>query len=53
MKKLRTKLGNKLFELARETYRTNKFLGDKLFKLAAAVSPDKVKLPKAITKAKK
>ncbi len=42
MKKLRTKLGNALFKLARETYSSNPFLGDKLFKLAAAVSPDKV-----------
>lgn len=43
MKKLRTKLGNKLFELARETYPKNKALGDKLFKFAAFVSPDKEK----------
>ncbi len=41
MKKLRTKLGNKLFELARNTYPKNHVLGDKLFKLAAQVSPDK------------
>lgn len=53
MKKLRTKLGNKLFDLARDTYKTNKFLGDKLFKLAALVSPDKAKVEKATAKAKK
>lgn len=43
MKKLRTKLGNYLFELARNTYKKNKVLGDQLFKLAALVSPDKQK----------
>lgn len=46
MKKLRTKLGNSLFELARNTYPKNKVLGDKLFKLAALVSPDKLKKPR-------
>jgi hypothetical protein len=43
MKKLRTKLGNRLFDLARDTYKKNPFLGDKLFKLAALVSPNKKK----------
>ncbi len=48
MKKSRTKLGNKLFKLAKKTYPKGKDgnplmkeLGDMLFKLAARVSPDK------------
>lgn len=48
MKESRTKLGNKLFKLAKDVYpegkdgnRAKKKLGNFLFKLAASVSPDK------------
>jgi hypothetical protein len=45
MSSLRTKLGNRLFKAARNTYdkrnTLRKELGDMLFKLAAKVSPDK------------
>lgn len=45
MSSFRTKLGNKLFVFARNTYDNRnsirKRMGDMLFKLAAKVSPDK------------
>lgn len=48
MNKARTKLGNKLFKLAKDVYpagkdgsTAKKKLGNALFKLAALVSPDK------------
>ena len=48
MNKLRTKLGNKLFQSAKRVYPAGKNknplmkeFGDMLFKLAARVSPDK------------
>lgn len=48
MNKARTKLGNKLFKLAKDVYPAGKNgdpakkkLGNALFKLAALVSPDK------------
>lgn len=53
MKKLRTKLGSSLFDLASKVYpkgkkgrSARKELGDLLFKVAAKISPNKTKKTK-------